>query len=159
MTSVVCLHKGCNRFGVACGNWLIYVTRIKCLEKRQKCFWCLLFSLCLSLSFVLSQCDAATAISLVIDHSFGWAPTTLPSLETWLCSDSINFHVNERVSFQGDTEHLCRSLHSKSTELCLPVPDPDAGSRCQVMMSFTQTVIHSLKMFRFRFSMRLGFKS
>lgn len=108
----------------------------------------------LSLSLTLSRCVTATVISLVIDHSSGWAPISLQSLEIWLWKDSINFPVRGHICLQWDTEHLCRpEAHNRSfnkaTELSLPVSYHDTGSRCQAMMSFTQTAIHSFKILLF----------
>lgn len=116
-------------FTCTCGNcMLIYVTHVTflVLKKENICFRCLLFTPCLSLSIILSRYVTGKAISLVIDHSSGWAPPTLQSLVPGLWGDSINFHLKEHACFQWDTEHLCRpegdniSL-SKATELCLPV--------------------------------------
>lgn len=136
----------------------IDVTHVKCFAlttkgKKEICtvYIFFLFTLCLTFSFIPSRCVTAIVISLVIDHSSGWAPATLPLLEIWLRKDSINFHLKEHACFQWDTEHLCRperdnESFSKATEICLPVYH-DTGSKCKVIMSFTQTAIHFLKIF------------
>lgn len=110
-----------------------------------------------SLSFILSGCVTVIVISLVIDHSSGSAPTILQLLETWLWKDSINFHLREHACFQWDTEHLCRPEEDnisfrKATELSLPASWHDSGTRCQVMMTGTQTAIHLLKIFKYYYS-------
>lgn len=73
------------------------------IKWKNKRFTCTLLPY--SLSPVLCQCVAAIVLTLVIDHSSGSAPTSLPSPETplWMIASA-------RIggTCHWDTEHLCR---------------------------------------------------
>lgn len=79
----------------------LQMTPVKCFALRIKDFCayqCLIHSLHLFLPFILCRCVTAIVITLVIDHSSGQAPTSLPSLETTVSTCIwVNMPVIERT--------------------------------------------------------------
>lgn len=71
-------------------------------------FCWLLFTLCLSFSFMLSRLVTAIVISLVIDHSSGWAPTPLASLD---CEQIAPTFIQENMPASNEKQ-------STSVDLC-----------------------------------------